>query len=226
MCQQGHVSNKRIINCQRRGLLVQSASPSFCPDDSARPAFVALRDRETGRGPPAPCPPSPRVAHRPVCLFVCQSQVCWRMKPSLRSWGMKSPGTINRNMRDMAGNAGRCFDRIKRVETDSFAQWHGTSVSRSTTLLPRLLYIRIPPSAWEPTVVTQWGLEFLIYKIDEVGQWMSYPHHFEDWRWKIALSKSSFLTCFLDFITKLKQKMFTAPTDLKQTYVRWIKKLK
>lgn len=57
--------------------------------------------------------------HLFVCLSVSSVLENEAESPIL---GFESPGTINRNMRDMAGNAGRCFDRIKRVETDSFAQ--------------------------------------------------------------------------------------------------------
>lgn len=88
-----------------------------------------------------------------VCLFV--SLKCFAEWSQVPNFGYKNPGTINRNMKDMPGNAGRCFERIKRVETDGFAQWHGTSMSHATTVLLRLLYIRIPPPAWEPFTITQ-----------------------------------------------------------------------
>lgn len=84
-----------------------------------------------------------------VCLFV--SLKCFSERSEVPNFAYKNPGTINRNMKDRPGNAGRCFERIKRLETDGFAQWHGTFMSHAITLLPQLLYIRITSPAWEPS---------------------------------------------------------------------------
>lgn len=75
-----------------------------------------------------------------VCLFV--SLKCFLEWIEVPNFPYKNPGTINRNMKDRPGNAGRCFERIKRLETDGFAQWHGSLMSQAITLLPQLLYVK------------------------------------------------------------------------------------
>lgn len=94
------------------------------------------------------CPQALLVFGLTVCLFVslkCFSE--W----SNSNFPYKNPATINRNMKDRPGNGGTCFERIKRLETDGFAQWHGTFLTQAITLLPQLVYIRITLPAWEPS---------------------------------------------------------------------------
>lgn len=95
------------------------------------------------------CPQALLSLSLSVCLFVslkCFSE--WRQVPNFPS---KIPGTINRKMKDRPVNAGRCFERIKRLETDGFAQWHGTFLSQAVTPLPQLVYVRTTSPAWEPS---------------------------------------------------------------------------
>lgn len=95
------------------------------------------------------CPQALLSLSLSVCLFVslnCFSE--WREVPH---FPYKRPGIINRKMKDRPVNAGRCFERIKRLETDGFAQWHRTFLSQAVTPLSQLVYIRTTSAAWEPS---------------------------------------------------------------------------
>lgn len=129
-------------------------------NESVCPTWTEVRDRERQRGDQMitpgslsdhhdVCPQALLSLSLSVCLFVslkCFSE--WREVPH---FPYKSPGTINRKMKDRPVNAGRCFERIKRLETDGFAQWHGTFLSQAVTPLSQLVYIRTTSAAWEPS---------------------------------------------------------------------------
>lgn len=132
-------------------------------NESVCPTRTGVRDRERQRCDQMiipgslsdhqdVCPQALLSLSLSVCLFVslkCFSE--WREVPR---FPYKSPGTINRKMKDRPVNAGRCFERIKRLETDGFAQWHGTFLSQAVTPLSQLVYIRTTSAAWEPSTDT------------------------------------------------------------------------
>lgn len=135
--------------------LFENRCCNHCPvtkpfhNESIYPAFTEIRDtkKQCSDQMSAPgslcnhhnvCPQALLSLGLPVCLFVCQSQVLFRTKSPISPH--KNPGTINKKMKDRLVNARRCFERIKRLATDGFAQWHGTFLSLIITLLPQLVH--------------------------------------------------------------------------------------
>lgn len=146
-----------------RCLKTDAANTEPFNNESVCPTWTQVRDRERQRCDQMitpgslsdhhdVCPQALLSLSLSVCLFVglkCFSE--WREVPH---FPYKSPGTINRKMKDRPVNAGRCFERIKRLETDGFAQWHGTFLSQAVTPLSQLVYIRTTSAAWEPSSET------------------------------------------------------------------------
>lgn len=95
--------------------------------------------------------PTRLVIFRAICLFVCQSQVLYRVMPREAESPIshiKNPAPINRKMEHRPTNAGKCFHRIKKLETDGSAQWHAEVEQLEPSNCPELLSAK-RKTAWE-----------------------------------------------------------------------------